>query len=99
MNWLRAHPNVLLLAFFSTLAFLGFRDTREQNEQLQKVVADLEAERVQRQEDQCEFTVKTRAEAEAMWDRILVRAGADQTTIDILHDGYAELPEPEGCGP
>jgi len=96
-HWVRLHPIVVFVVIFSTLAFLGFRDTREQNEKLKDVVADLEAERVQRQKDQCTFTFSSRAEAEAMWTDILARAGADQATIEILHDGYDDLPEPAGC--
>jgi len=96
-RWVRLHPIVLFVVFFSALAFLGFRDTREQNDKLKEVVADLEAERVARQVESCEGALATRVEQEAMWTRILTNAGVDEQSLTILHDGYDNLPSPASC--
>lgn len=82
-RWVRLHPNVIAYLGFAALNLAAFRA--------------LDAERDARERDRCVTAVETRIEQEAMWTRILERAGADQPTIDILHDGYDDLPEPAGC--
>jgi hypothetical protein len=79
----RLHPNVVAYLIFAGLNLAAFRA--------------LDAERDDRERDRCRTAIETRVEQEVMWTKILERAGADEPTIGILHDGYDGLPEPAGC--
>lgn len=77
--------------------WVNSQDVRRQNDRLERVVDDLEAERQDREQATCEGTLEARAEQRDMWVRVLQRAGVDEPTIDILRDGYADLPTPASC--
>ncbi len=97
--WLRTHPLVLAVLFFSGLAWLGFTDVQNQNDKLRNVVAQQEADRIERRREACEATLKRDEQEEAMWTEILRRVEAEPQVTEVLHEGYDALPQPTTCGP
>lgn len=45
----------------------------------------------------CGSALATRVEQRDMWVEVLREAGVSEPTIDILRDGYANLPVPPSC--
>lgn len=83
MGWVRTHPTVVSIGLVVGFALGG----------IQAVRAEVDA----RKAADCTQALEFRTEQRDMWMRVLRRAGVDEPTIDILRDGYADLPTPASC--